>query len=101
MRATTPGQVSGNGRMRMMSESGVRNTDVAMTAEDIAQLRELHERSGSSLVEAAAALGIHPRTFTRLLAGLKVAFITAQYVRNTLPRTLQNLRRKQRVDRTG
>lgn len=78
-----------------------RTSDRAMTNDEIAMLREVHERCGGSLVDAAKALGINHTTMTRALAGLAISSGISQYLRLSLPRTLQNMRRKQRVARTG
>lgn len=78
-----------------------RNTDFPMTASEIEDLREVWRSSGNNAKSAAEALGINRETFTRALAGLPILGSMASYIRLSLPRTLERLRRGQAVDRTG
>ncbi len=81
--------------------SGKRTGDLAMTEDEIKMLREVYECSGSSLVEASKALGVNRETFMRAMAGLPLLAMTSQYLRLALTRTLENMRRKRRSQRTG
>lgn len=73
---------------------------IPMTADDIAQLREVVRRAGSSKA-GAEALGVNIATLARALAGLEIQPFTISYLRASLPRTLEKLPGAPGVERTG